>query len=152
MNAHLVLFISRFESREGALDNERGELLSVDFCENDVEVRKSTVRNPHFLAVQDVVRAFRIQFRARQGVLRVRAGLRLGKAISAYPLSGRQLRQVLLLLLLISEIHDGQRSDAGVSAVRHRESTVDRQLFGEHRRSNLVEARTSVLLRYTPAQ
>ena len=81
------------------------------FGEHDVYVRESAVGDPHFLAIQNVVRAFRIQFRASQGVLRVRSGLRLGKTISADPFAGCQLGQILFLLLFVSEINDGKRSD-----------------------------------------
>ena len=46
------------------LDDESGELFSVDFGEHDEQIGKATVADPHFLAVQDIVRAFGIQLRA----------------------------------------------------------------------------------------
>src|SRR5712671_2860003 len=43
-------------------------------------------------AVEDVVRAFFIQLRAGQRILRVGAGLRFGKAVGADPFAGSELR------------------------------------------------------------
>jgi hypothetical protein len=69
VNAHFVLFVAWLESRKGSLHDEGGELFSVNLREDDVNIRESAVGDPHLLAIQNVVCAFRIQFRASQRIL-----------------------------------------------------------------------------------
>ena len=52
MEAHLVFFFAAGQPAKRALDNERAEMLAVDFCKNNEDVGKAPVGNPHFLAVQ----------------------------------------------------------------------------------------------------
>ncbi len=55
VNSHLVLFVARRESGKRALDDERGKFFAVNFREHDVDVRKTAVGDPHFLAVENPV-------------------------------------------------------------------------------------------------
>ena len=151
VDAHLVLFVARLEPGEGAFHDERRELLAVDLREHDVHVGEPAVGDPHFLPVQDVMRAFLVQFRARQRILGIGTGLRLGEAICADPFAGRQLWQIFFLLRFRAEVHDRQRPDAGVRAVRHREPAVNRELFRQHRRRDLIEPRAAVFFRNSAA-
>jgi len=55
VDAHLALFGAGLDAVEGALDEEGGELLPVDLGEDGVDVGPAAVRDPHLLAVEDVV-------------------------------------------------------------------------------------------------
>jgi hypothetical protein len=83
VNAHLVFFVAGLAAGKCALDDERGELLAIDFREDHVEIGKAAVRDPHFLTVENVVRAFFVQFGASERILRVRSCLWFRKAIRA---------------------------------------------------------------------
>ncbi len=83
MDSHFVFFVARFASGITALDDEGGEFLAVDFGEHDIQVRETAIGDPHLLPVQNIVRAFAVQFGAREGILRVGAGLRLAETIRA---------------------------------------------------------------------
>ena len=152
VNPHLVLFVTGLESRKRPLHDERRELLAVDLREHDVHVRETAVGDPHLLPIQDEVRALLVEFRARQRILRVRTGLRLREAIRPDPLARRQLRQILFLLRFRPEIHDRQRPNSCVCAVRHRESAVNRKLFRQHGRGDFVEPRAAEFFRHASAQ
>src|SRR4029077_2732344 len=56
-NSHLVFFGANREPWESLFYEEGGKLFSVDFGEDREQVSKASVRDPHFLAVQDVVLA-----------------------------------------------------------------------------------------------
>jgi len=77
-------------------------------------------------------------------VLRVGAGLWLGKAVAGDQFAGGDLGQVFLLLFFRAEIDDGDRPDASVAAVRHRKRSVAGEFFGQHGARNLVQARAAV--------
>src|SRR5438876_377563 len=52
----------------------KAEFFAVNFREHNVNIGEAAVGDPHFLAVEDVVRAFFVQFRAGQRILSVRPG------------------------------------------------------------------------------
>ncbi len=56
-NAHLVFFGADGKAREISFDQERRELLAIDFCKHGKEIGEAGVRDPHLFAVQDVVLA-----------------------------------------------------------------------------------------------
>src|SRR6266852_6104410 len=85
VDAHLVLFVAGLESGKSALDDEGREFFSVDLRKHNVNIGEAAVSDPHLLPIEDVVRAFFIQFRARQRILRVGPRLRFGKAVGANP-------------------------------------------------------------------
>src|SRR6266700_2458210 len=127
----------------------RSTMNAVNFCKHDVDIREAAVGDPHFLAVQDVVRALFVQFGARQRVLRIRACLRLGKAVRADPLAGGELRQILFLLRFRAKVHNRQRADASVRSVRYREAAVNGKFFREHRGGDFVQPRAAKFLRHS---
>ena len=151
MNAHLVLFVAGLEAGESALDDKRREFFAIHFGKNNVDIGETAVSDPHFLAVEDVMRAFFVQFGARQGVLRVRSGLRLGKAVRADPFASRELRQILFLLRFRAKVNNRQGADAGVRPVRYRKAAVDRKFFRKDRGGNLVQACAAEFFRYASA-
>src|SRR5262245_17197694 len=51
--AHLVFFRTRGQSRL-PFDDERAELVAIDFGEDDEDVGETTVGDPHLLAVENV--------------------------------------------------------------------------------------------------
>src|SRR5947209_18976218 len=55
LDAHLVLFRAIGESFL-TLDDEARELVAVNLGEDDEHVRETAVRDPHLLALEDVVR------------------------------------------------------------------------------------------------
>ena len=74
---HLVLFGAVAHAGIVALDDEAGELLAVDFGEDDVDVGERAVGDPHLLAVQNPVRPFGIESRGGLGRERVGARARI---------------------------------------------------------------------------
>ncbi len=107
VQTHLFFFGAGREAGVAALDDEAGEFFAVDFGEDDVDVGKAAVGDPHLLAVEHPVLAIGREHGARAGSLRVGAGLRLGEAIGGQPFAGGKLRKIFLLLLFGAEINDG---------------------------------------------
>ena len=136
---------------KAAFDDERGEFLAVHFREYDVEIRKAAVGDPHFLAVQDVVRAFLVQLGASQKILRIAAGLRFGKAIRSDEFSACELRQISFLLFFGAEINERERANAGMRAVRYGETAVNRDLFGQHSGRHFIEPCAAIFFRGSAA-
>src|SRR5256884_5131499 len=99
-------------------------LLAVALREHDVHVGDPAVGDPHFLPVQDVMRAFLVQFRARQRILGIGTGLRLGEAIrSEEHTSELQSRLHLGCRLLLEK-----KKDAPVDRTRARVYSSDSQI------------------------
>src|SRR4029077_202527 len=128
MNSHFVFFVAWLASGITAFDDEGGKLFAVDFGEYDVEIREAAVGNPHLLPVQNIVRAFAVQFGAREGILRVGAGLGLAEAIRANQLRSSKLREILLFLRFGAEIDDWQSSDSRMRAVGDGKASIDGEL------------------------
>ena len=53
VQAHLVFLIARADAGERALDDEGGEVFSIHFREDDVDVGEAAVGDPHLLAVEN---------------------------------------------------------------------------------------------------
>ncbi len=128
------------------------KLFAAYFRKYDVHVGEAAIGDPHFLAVQNVMRAIRRKFRAGQRILRIGAGLWLGKAIGADPFAGRELGKIFFLLLLGSKVNDGQCADARVGAVGYGKSAVNGKFFRQHGGSDFIQARAAVLLGNSAAQ
>ena len=141
-----MFFIAWLEAWERALHDERSKLFAIDLRKHNVNIGEAAVGDPHLLSVENVMRSFRIQFRAGQRVLRVRPRLGLGKAVRADPLAGGQLRQILFLLRFCAEVHDRQCPNSRMRTVRHREPAVNRKFFRQHCRGNFVQPRAAILL------
>src|SRR6185503_11379241 len=52
VQAHLVFFLARAETWKRAFNDERREMLAVNLREDDEEIGKATVADPHLLAAQ----------------------------------------------------------------------------------------------------
>ncbi len=90
------------------------------------------------------MRAFAVQFGAREGILCVRAGLRLAQAIRSDQLRGSKLRKIFLFLRFGAEIDNWQSPDSRVGSMGDGKPSIDGKLFGENSGRNLVQARTAV--------
>jgi len=102
-------------------DKSRVILVVIDLREHDKHVGKTSVSDPHFLTVDEVVRTFNVQFRARPSRVRIRSSIGFGQAIGSLPLARRQLGDVFILLCIVAILQNGQRADAGVRRKCHRE-------------------------------
>ena len=72
VQAHLVLFFAALHA-ECALDEERREMLAVDFREDHEQIGKAAVGDPHLLAVEQEA-AVRLSRRLGAGAERIRSG------------------------------------------------------------------------------
>src|SRR6266487_2223474 len=114
-NAHLVFFGSNRKTWKVALDDERREFLPIHFGEDDEQVSKPRIGDPHLLAIQQVILAIGGKRSLRAAIERVRSRRRFGKCISSNRSSASKARQIFLLLRLGTEINDWQSADAGMS-------------------------------------
>ena len=110
-----------------------------DFREDGEEIGLAAVRDPHLLAVEDVVRAVGREVGAGFGGEGIRAGLRFAEAVGADDFGARKLRQVLLFLRLGAEEQERQRADARVRAMPAAEGAVARRTV---RRPTMSEVRS----------
>src|SRR5262249_41101633 len=110
VKAHLVLFFTALDA-ERALDQKCGEVLAIDLGKYHEEVGKSSVRNPHFLGVQQKA-AVRLPRRAGPCAKGVGARARFAQTVGAHNLTAQQPGQVLRLLFLGSK--ELQRDDGQV--------------------------------------
>ena len=147
-DAHLLFFRADGEAREIFLDQERGELLAIDFGEDGEQVGEVGVGDPHLFAVQDVVLAVGRKHGAGAAVHRVGAAGAFRKRVGADHFGRSQLGQIFLLLLLGAEEDDRQRADAGVSAHRHHEAAALGHVVGDDGRRDFVHLRAAVLGRH----
>ena len=101
-DAHLRLEPRDREARRVGLDDEGGDAgvarVRVGLREDGVEVRDAGVRDEALRAVEDVLVALAARRRAHRRA--VGAGAGLGERVRRQPLAARELRQVLLLLLV----------------------------------------------------
>src|SRR5450756_1499976 len=114
------------ETREILFDYETadsgGTLLLVGLGEHNENLSDRSVRDEGLGTVQDVVTVLLIRRRQDAGGVASRLGLRQAKA--GYPLAARDLRQVLLLLLIVAELPDGDPAYYHVSSPGKGESRV----------------------------
>ena len=110
-----------------ALDEERGELLAVDLGEDGEQIGEAAVRDPHLLAVEQIVPAVVAEHGGGLRGERVRPRLRLGERVGADHLAARQPRQIFRLLRLVAEVDGRQRADRRVRANRAARTTGRRQ-------------------------
>ena len=150
--SHLVLFGSRIDALERALDQERREVYAVDLREYRVQVRPAPVRDPHLLAVEHVVLAVWGEFGTRERVLRVAAGLRLAQAVGCQQFARDHARYVSPPLFLGSEENQRQCANAGVGPVGGRERCVAAHRLGYQHLRGDVQLEPVMPLRHEDAQ
>ena len=139
-DAHFLFFRAHRETGGAALHDEARKLFPINLCEDDIDIGEAAIRNPHLLAVQNPVLSIRRKHRAGARGERIRTGLRLGEAIAGEQLAGRDFREIFLLLLLRTEVHDRNRSDTRVASVRNRKGPISGKFFCEDRRGYFVQA------------
>ncbi len=139
-----MFFSAGGKSGEGSLDQERGELFAIDFCEDGEEVGESGVGDPHFLAVQDVVLAIGREDGAGSAIQSVRSGSGFRQGVGANRFSGGQFGEILFLLLHGAEINDGQHADAAVGAPGGGKSGVLGHVVGDDGGGDFVHFEAAV--------
>mmetsp|Transcript_26069 Transcript_26069/g.66168 ORF Transcript_26069/g.66168 Transcript_26069/m.66168 type:complete len:310 (+) Transcript_26069:762-1691(+) len=100
--SHIDLLASDRDARGVAVDDEAGEagrgaLARIRLRQHEEPVGEAAIRDPHLLSVQHPIVAF-LHCRRREAG-NIRAGARLGHAVSGLQRRLRQTTQVLLLLL-----------------------------------------------------
>ena len=154
VQTELVLFFSAADSRERALDDERGEMFSGivdDLREDDEEIREAAVGNPHLLAVQHeaaVGLPLRSGFRAEG----VGSRTRFAERVRADELAGQEPRQVFLFLRLRAEEDERQNCEVGLSAERGAERRRSGEPLADENRGHFIELDAAVRLRDVDAQ
>jgi hypothetical protein len=133
VQAHLVFFLARADTGKRTLDDERGELLAVNLREDDEEIGKAAVADPHLLAAERPasIRKLRRSRLRRQGV---RSRPRFAQRIGTDQFSGHQTRKILLLLLRRAEQHQRQNAQIGLAAERRRKRGGWSDLFDDRER------------------
>ena len=130
------------------LDEERGDArvagIRIGLREDGVEVRDAGVRDEALAAVEDVLVAVADRGRPHRG--RVGAGAGFGQRVGGQPLAARELRQVLLLLLLRPGELEAERAE-----LLHREQQAARRadlrdLLDRDQREQRAGARAAPLL------
>jgi len=102
VQAELVLFLAVAHPGKRALDDERGELLAVDFGKDDEQIGETAVGDPHLLAGQPP-RSVGLPHGLCARAERVRSRSRLAEAVGADQLTAGDARQILLLLRVAAE-------------------------------------------------
>src|ERR1700752_3914600 len=97
-DSHFLFFRSGRKTGRAALDDEAGEFLTIYFSEDNIDVGKSAVRNPHLLAIQNPILAVGRKDRARASSERIRASLRFGEAVAGKKFARGDLGQIFFLL------------------------------------------------------
>ena len=143
-----MFFRADGEPRVAALNDERRELLAIDLGEDNKHIGKRCIRNPHLLAVQDIMLTVRRKHSLGAAIQRIRSRRRLRKRVRTHQFTGSQPRHVLLLLFFRSEIDDGQGADARVSQEAHGEAPGLGDAVGNNRRRHLVHLHAAVLFRH----
>ncbi len=139
-----MLFGARGQSRL-AFDDERAELVAVDFRKDDEDIGKTAVRDPHLLAVEDVFLAVFTQTRRCLRCHRVRTRARFRQRVRSDQLARRDLRQVLAFRCVGGEVDDRQKTDATFRAKRRSKGSAAPDVFTNERAARLVQSETAVL-------
>ncbi len=145
-DSELLLLGAGLHPLEGALDQERGEMLPVDLGEDRVEVGEAAVRDELLGAVQEIMLPVRGEDGGRLRPEGVAAGVGFREAVGGQPLAGDDLPEVLLLLLLRPVVDEGEGADPRVRGVRHGKSAVDGRLLRRQHARGLREVEAPVLL------
>ena len=129
------------------LDEERTELLAIDFRENRKQIGEAGVGDPHFLAVENVVFAIGRQGGASPAIQSVGSGRGLRECIGADDFSCGQTGEILLLLFFRPKVDDRQRTDAGVPAPCRSEARILGNVVGDHRGGHFIHFQAAVRFR-----
>src|SRR4030095_13780795 len=122
------------------------EFVTVNLGEDSEYVGKATVRDPHFLTIQNIVSAIGVKHGPRLGCQGVGTSTRFGQGKACTPLATRKTRQVLLFLRIGAEVDQRQRADCCMRSQRAGKRRHDADLFTKISRTYLVETESSVHL------
>ena len=147
----LVLFLTRTHAGEGPLDEERRELLAVDFRKDDEQIGESPVGDPHLFATEDEA-AVRLARGASLGAKCIGSGAGLAQGIGADGFAAHQAWQEALLLVLSAEAKEWCDRQPGLRAEGRgkRRGAPDR--FADDDRRDLVQFHAAVLLGHVSAE
>src|ERR1700752_365129 len=146
LNTHLVFFTTRGEARL-AFDYECTELVAVNFGKDNKDVGKTTVGDPHLLAVENVFLAIITQTRRRLRSHCVRTGTGFGQSVRSDQLAGGNLRQVFLFRCISGEVNDGQQSDTAFGAERRSKRNGESDVLADQCATCLIETEAAKLFR-----
>ena len=110
---------------------------AVDLGEDHEDIRETGIGDPGLGAVQHPVAI--LQHRGGLGAQGVRPAAGFGQGVGRHPFASAELGQVLRLLLVAPEIHDGQGADAGVGSVAGGEAGLLRHLLQDQQGRLLIE-------------
>ena len=144
---HLLFFGAGLDAGEPALHQKSRELFASYFGEDRKEVGLAAVGDPHFLAVQNVMRPIGRKIGSGFDGQRVRPGLRLAQTIRADHFRRRQLGQVFLFLLFGAEQQQWRSPDAGMRAVPGGIGTIAREVLGGDHQGRQIQFHPAVPLR-----
>ena len=149
-DAHLLFLLANGEAREVLFNDERRNALVarllVGHGEDDVHMRIARIGNEDLGAVEHIMIVNQFCGRLLAGSIRARVGL--GEAERADPFAGKELRQVLHLLLFGAVLIDrraAERSVRGDDNARGRAGLG--KLFDRHSVCEHIAARSAILLR-----
>ena len=151
VQAHLVLFLAAADPAKGPFDDEGGEVFAVHLGEDNHDVGKTAVGDPHLLARQREA-AVRLTGRLCPGAKGVRPRPRFAERVGADHLAGDQLRQIPLLLVVGAEHQDRQDAEVRLRAIRGAERGRPGDVLGHDERRHLVELDTAIGFRHVDAQ
>ena len=153
LDAHLLLLRVLGDAFGVAVHDERGEfLVVVNLGKDDHHVGKSAVGDPHLLAVDDVVLSVLAQGGGCLAAVGVRSAAGLSQAVAALELAAGHAGHVLLLLLLVAVVEDGQCADAGVRGEAHAERVAVAEGLGDEHGRLEVEAHAAEFFRDARAE
>src|SRR5712691_3543183 len=123
----------------------------IGFGPDDGDIGNTAIGNPHFGAIQDVRIA--IASRCCAHTAGVAARIRLGQPEAAYGLAARHTWQPALLLLLGTELVDGEHSQRALHRDERPQTTIARlQLLARQAVANRAQPGAAVALKVHPQQ
>src|SRR5687767_15797470 len=88
---------------QSPFNNKGAELGAIYFGKYSIYISKTTISDPAFLSIQDIVLTIIAEFGSGFCSEGVTATVRFSKTISRFPFAGSQLRYVFLFLFFRSE-------------------------------------------------
>src|SRR5208282_521687 len=146
-NAHLVLFGADGKPRKCLFHEEGGKFLAINLRENSKKIGETGIRDPHLLAVQNVVLPVWRKYGTGAAIERIRARGRFRQSVCPNHLPGSQFRQIFFLLIFGAKINQRQQADTAMRAPGRRESGVFRDVVGDDGRRYFIHFQAAVRFR-----
>ena len=152
-DAHLLLFRIHCDAVVAFFENEGTQVfVVVNLGKHNHHIGKSAVGDPHFLAVEHIVRASLVQLGRRLAAVGVRPASRFCEAVASFELARRQARDVLLFLGVVPVVQDGQRADARVGGEADGEAVCAAHAFRDEHGALKVQTKSVQLLRHRASE